>query len=46
MIPEIAVWLILLIPLGSFAVIGLVIRPFFNRYASVAGLLTILTLRV
>ncbi len=44
MIPEFAVWLILLVPLGSFAVIGLVIRPFFNRYASVAGLLTILAI--
>jgi len=42
MISELAVWLIFLLPLASFAIIALVVRPFFNRYANVAGLLTIL----
>ena len=42
MIPESAVWLIFFLPLGSFVLIGFVLRPFFNRYAVVAGSLTIL----
>ena len=42
MIPEWAVWLILFLPLGSFVLIGFVVRPFFNKYAEVAGYLTIL----
>ena len=42
MIPEVGVWLILLLPLGSFIAIALVIRPFFNHYAKLAGHLTIL----
>ena len=41
MIEERAVWLILFLPLASFAVIALVIRPFLNRYAVAAGYLTI-----
>jgi len=44
MIPEPAAWLILLLPLASFALISLVIRPFFNRYAHLAGHLTALTI--
>ena len=36
-------WLIFLLPLASFALIAFVIRPFFNRYSSMAGYLTILT---
>ena len=35
-------WLIFLLPLASFALIAFVIRPFFNRYNSMAGYLTIL----
>ena len=42
MIPEWAAWLIFFLPLASFALIAAVIRPFFNRYAVVAGSLTIL----
>ena len=40
-IPEQAVWLILLLPLASFVAIALVIRPFFNRYPALSGYLTI-----
>ena len=42
MIPQLAVWLIFLLPLGSFLAIALVIRPFFNRYSKLAGELTLL----
>ena len=42
MISEIAVWLIFLLPLASFLIIAFLIRPFFNRYAELAGYLTIL----
>ena len=41
MINEAASWLIVGLPLASFVIIGLVIRPFFNRYANWAGYLTI-----
>ena len=41
MVTAAAVWAILLLPLGSFAVIALVIRPFLNRWPLSAGLLTI-----
>ena len=44
MTQELGVWLIFLLPMSSFAVIGTVIRPFFNRYASLAGQLTIATI--
>ena len=44
MISELWVWLIFLLPLGSFVVIGLFLRPFFNRYASLAGWLTVLSI--
>jgi NADH-quinone oxidoreductase subunit L len=40
-IPEAAVWLIFLLPLLSFVVISLVIRPFLNNKALYAGYLTI-----
>ncbi|MCH7907038.1 MAG: NADH-quinone oxidoreductase subunit L, partial [Chloroflexi bacterium] len=43
---EFAVWLIVLLPLGSFVVNGIVIRPFFPRNERVAGWLTILSLAV
>ena len=46
MIPELAAWFIFFLPLASFAAIVLIIRPFFNRYASLAGLLTILAVGV
>ena len=45
-ISEFAVWLIVLLPLGSFVVNGIVIRPFFPRNERVAGWLTILSLAV
>ena len=41
MISELAVWLILLLPLASFVICALVIRPFLNRHSYLAGLLTI-----
>ena len=37
MISEAAVWLILILPFAAFALIGVVIRPFFNRYSVTAG---------
>ena len=43
MIPQTAVWLIFFLPLGSFLAIALVIRPFYNRHAKLAGELTVLT---
>ncbi|MDP3061804.1 MAG: NADH-quinone oxidoreductase subunit L [Chloroflexota bacterium] len=46
MIPEAVLWAIFLLPLASFVVIALVIRPFFNRYARVAGLLTVAAVAV
>ena len=39
--PEVAAWLILFLPLASFAVISLVIRPFFGARSEVAGHITI-----
>ncbi|MFP6678897.1 MAG: NADH-quinone oxidoreductase subunit L [Dehalococcoidia bacterium] len=45
-ISEIGVWLIVLVPLASFVVNGLVIRPFLPQYERLAGWLTILALAV
>ena len=39
--PELAAWSIFFLPLASFAIIALVIRPFFNRHAKLAGYVTI-----
>ena len=44
MITEFWVWLIFLLPLGSFVVTAAVVRPFFNRYSGLAGYLTILAI--
>ena len=44
MIPEIDVWSIFFLPLAAFLIIGLIIRPFFNRYAQVAGYITIISI--
>ena len=44
MIPEAALWAIIGLPLASFVVIALVIRPFFNAHARFSGYLTILTI--
>ena len=44
MIPELAVWLIFLLPLASFVAIALVVRPFFNRFSYLAGYLTVATI--
>ena len=44
MIQEFWVWLIFFLPLGSFLAISLVIRPFLNRYAKVAGQFTVATI--
>ncbi|MBI4284572.1 MAG: NADH-quinone oxidoreductase subunit L [Chloroflexi bacterium] len=41
---EAAAWLVLFLPLASFLIISLVIRPFFNRYSQWAGYLTILAI--
>ena len=44
MVTEAAVWAIFLLPLGSFALIALVIRPFLNRWPYLAAASTIGTL--
>ncbi len=44
MIQEAAVWAIFLLPLGSFAAIALLIRPFLNRFSGLAALTTITTI--
>ena len=44
MVSEAAVWAIFLLPLATFAVIGLVIRPFLNRFAWLSGVLLIVAL--
>jgi NADH-quinone oxidoreductase subunit L len=41
LIAEAAAWLIVGLPLASFAITGLVVRPFFNRRSIVAGWLTV-----
>jgi NADH-quinone oxidoreductase subunit L len=46
MIGEAAVWAIFFLPLGSFVVIALVIRPFLNRYSLLSGLLLVAALGV
>ena len=46
MIGEAAIWAIFFLPLGSFAVIVLLIRPFFNRYSLLSGLILIASLGV
>ena len=46
MIEESALWAVFFLPLGSFVLIALVIRPFFNRYALLAGHVTILAVGV
>ena len=46
MVSEASVWAIFLLPLASFVIIALVIRPFFNRYAVVSGILLIAALAV
>ena len=44
MVGEGLVWAIFLLPLASFLIISLIIRPFLNRYAILSGLLLILCL--
>ena len=44
MINELGIWLVFLLPLGCFALIALVIRPFFNRDPSIAGYLVVLSI--
>ena len=44
MISEAAAWAIFFLPIASFLVIGLVVRPFFNRYARVSAYLAILAI--
>jgi NADH-quinone oxidoreductase subunit L len=46
MIGEGVVWAILLLPLASFVIISLIIRPFLNRYSILSGLLLIAALAV
>jgi len=41
LITEAAVWLILILPFAAFGLIGLIVRPFFNRYSVAAGWITI-----
>ncbi|MDP6403506.1 MAG: proton-conducting transporter membrane subunit, partial [SAR202 cluster bacterium] len=42
-IPQIGVWLIFFLPLGSFVAIAFIIRPFLDRYSRMAGVLTVST---
>ncbi|MCH7736734.1 MAG: NADH-quinone oxidoreductase subunit L [Chloroflexi bacterium] len=44
MVTEAAIWAIFLLPLGSFAFAALVVRPFFNRYSLISGIVTIAAL--
>ncbi len=44
MVSEAAIWSIFLLPLGSFAFIALVVRPFFDRYSIISGIATIAAL--
>ena len=44
MIPEEAVWTIFLLPLASFVLIALVVRPFFNTAPRQSGLITIIAI--
>jgi len=44
MVTELAIWLIFLLPMGSFAFAALVVRPFFNRFSLASGLVTIAAL--
>ena len=44
MVTELAIWLIVLLPTGSFAFAALVVRPFFNRFSLASGLVTIAAL--
>jgi NADH-quinone oxidoreductase subunit L len=46
MISEGVVWAIFLLPLASFVIISLVIRPFLNRYSILSGLLLIVSLTI
>ncbi len=46
MIGEAQIWAILFLPLGSFAFIGLIIRPFLNRFSLLSGLVLIAALGV
>jgi NADH-quinone oxidoreductase subunit L len=46
MISEGVVWTIFLLPLAAFVIISLIIRPFFNRYSILSGLLLIAALAV
>ena len=41
---EPAAWAILLLPIGSFLLISLLIRPFLNRYSQLSGYVTILAI--
>ena len=41
---EAAIWAIFLLPLASFVVIALIIRPFLNRHVALSGLVLILPL--
>ncbi len=46
MVAEAVVWAIFLLPLASFLLISLVIRPFLNRYSLLSGLVLIAALAV
>lgn len=44
LITELGVWLIFLLPIGSFVAIAFIVRPFLNRYSRFAAYLTILSI--
>ena len=44
MVTEASIWAIFLLPLASFGVIALIIRPFLNRHYALSGSVLILPL--
>ena len=46
MVNEQTIWAIFLIPIASFLCIGLIIRPFFNRYSFISGPIAILAIGI
>ena len=46
MVTESLVWAIFFLPLASFLLISLIVRPFFNRFAEVSGYLLVAALAV
>ena len=41
---ELLIWTILLVPIGAFGLIALIVRPFFNRYHRISGIVSVLAI--